>query len=225
MYNKIKDIPINERPKEKVVKDGVESLNNYELLGIILNSGTKDKSAIELGKEVLFSLTDFNHLKELTIYELMNIKGIGLNKAINLIAVIEFGKRLFLGNNIVNDISFLNPKEIFLFLKPKMVLNQECFVVLFLDSKCKLKFYKTLFIGSLSKSLVHPREIFKWACKVSAMGIIVAHNHPSGDPTPSKFDIDFTIQLYECSKLMQIELLDHIIVGNTYYSFKEKGYF
>ena len=164
-------------------------------------------------------------LNEITVEELMSINGIGESKAIQILASIELGKRIAKAKHVKLD-SILSPSDCVSFLSAEMKhLTQEHFVVLFLDTKNYIIGKKTIFIGSLNKAIVHPREVFKEAIKRSSASVICAHNHPSGDPTPSQQDIQLTHRLYEAGELIGIKLLDHLIIGDEQFtSLKEKGY-
>ena len=193
---------------------------------IILKSGTKKYSVKEISNNLINYSKGINNLKNMTINKLINIPGIGRIKAIELMAIIELSKRINEEELIKDIITCTNPKNIidyfnYLF-KDK---EQEEFYVLYLNNKKKYIDKIKLFIGSINKSIVHPREIFKNAYLLSASFIICIHNHPSGDATPSNEDIEFTKKLYNISNIHAIYLLDHIIIGNNnYYSFFEDNH-
>ena len=220
----IKDIPINERPRERLVRYGAKNLSNEELISIILKTGTKEISVKELSTSILSKYNDISNLKDLEINSLMNIKGIGKVKAIELIAAIELGRRVYLDKNI-EETKIKGSVDVYNYfndlLKNK---KQEHFYALYLDNKKKVISKKLLYVGTINGSVAHPREIFKMAYLVSASFIICVHNHPSGDPHPSNEDIVFTNNLIEIGKLNNIPILDHIVIGNNcYYSFFEEG--
>lgn len=220
----IKDIPISERPRERLVRYGVKNLSNEELISIILKTGTKEISVKQLSTRILSKYNDISNLKDLEINTLMNIKGIGKVKAIELIAAIELGRRVYLDKNI-EETKIKGSEDVYNYfndlLKDK---KQEHFYTLYLDNKKKVISKKLLYVGTINGSVAHPREIFKQAYLVSASFIICVHNHPSGDPTPSKEDVIFTNNLIEIGKLNNIPILDHIVIGNNcYYSFFEEG--
>ena len=219
----IKDIPQDERPRERLFRVGASNLSNEELLSIILKTGTKDKSVKILSLELLKKIESVDRLKDISINTLTSIKGIGKTKASFLVASIELGRRIFINNNTSSTISLTNPKSIYLYMKDIFYdKNQECFYCLYFDSKQKLIDKKLLFIGTINKSIVHPREIFKYAYLLSSSTIICIHNHPSGDVTPSKDDITLTNALVEIGYLQNIPIIDHIIIGkDNYYSFNE----
>ena len=218
----IKDIKKEERPRERLIQYGVESLSNEELLSIILKTGTKDYSVKTLAKLVLKEINDISSLKDMTINKLMSIKGIGKVKAIEILAALELGKRVYyLKKN--NDIILNNTTKVFEYFRYMLMYErQENFIAVYLDTKSRIISYKILFKGTLNTSCVHPREIFKYAFLESAYSIIVIHNHPSGEVDPSIQDIELTNKLFEISMVMGIPIIDHIIVGKEkYYSFYE----
>lgn len=221
----IKDIPTEDRPRERLLSLGSSHLSNQEILAILLGSGTKDESVMDLSNRVLMHFEGIKLLSDATIEELTAIKGIGPAKGVLILAAIEMGKRM----------SEYKPSERYIIRSPEdganfvmeemRTLSQEHFVVLFLNTKNQIIHRQTVFIGSLNASIVHPREVFREAVKRSAASIICAHNHPSGDPTPSQEDIHVTRRLVESGKMIGIELLDHLIIGDRkFVSLKEKGY-
>lgn len=220
----IKDIPISERPRERLMEYGVDSLSNEELLSIILKTGTKNNSVKKLSINILQKYNNITNLKDININDIMKINGIGKVKAIELIASIELGKRVYT-NAYKEKIKISNSYDIYTYFKTKLKdKKQEHFYVLYLDNKNKIIENKLLYVGTINKSVVHPREIFKNAYLNSASYIVCIHNHPSGDPHPSKEDILLTKNLKEIGKLNNIPILDHIIIGDvSYYSFFEEG--
>ncbi|NEY71797.1 RadC family protein [Bacillus mesophilus] len=221
----IRDFPQNERPRERLIQDGPTSLSNHELLAILLRTGSKQESVIQLANKLLNQFEGLRLLKDATIEELSNIKGIGETKAIQILAALELGRRV--GRLQYEDRFVIrSPEDGANYMMEELrFLSQEHFVCLYLNTKNQVLHRKTIFIGSLNASIVHPREVFKEAFKRSAASIICLHNHPSGDPTPSKEDIEVTKRLSECGKIIGIELLDHLIIGDQkYVSLKEKGY-
>lgn len=218
----IKEIPIKERPRERLIYGGADQLSNEELLAILLKTGTKDTNAKVLSNILLKKLEKLENLKYCSYQNLSSMKGIGAAKACTLLAAVELGKRIQRPQHILFQ-KFQNPLQIANYYQEKLgAYQQECFLCIYLDSAKKMVKEKILFIGTLNRSLVHPREIFKEAFQVSAHSIICLHNHPSGEVTPSKEDIVFTDHLVEIGKLMGIEVIDHIIVGkDKYYSFYE----
>ncbi|RLL47959.1 JAB domain-containing protein [Oceanobacillus piezotolerans] len=221
----MKDVPKEDRPRERLLNAGSSHLSNQEILAILLGSGTKEESVMELSNRILMHFEGLHLLRDATIEELVAIKGIGIAKGVLILSAIEFGKRM----------NQYRPNERYIIRSPDdgadyimeemRTLKQEHFIVLFLNTKNQVIHRQTIFIGSLNASIVHPREVFREAVKRSAASIIVAHNHPSGDPSPSQEDIHVTRRLLESGKLIGIELLDHLIIGDRkFVSLKEKGY-
>ncbi len=223
----IKDMPNNARPREKLVALGAEQLNDHELLAIILGSGTRETSALELANQILDTYHGLRHLQDTTLEELVLLKGIGKAKAATVKAAIEIGRRI--ARDIETKDFIRSPEDVqeyaeAVLIQEMRVYDREHFLVLYLDRKGGVITKESVSIGGLHSSIVHPREVFKTAVKRSAASIILAHNHPSGDPTPSRQDIEITRRLVEASRIMGIEVLDHVIIGEqTYCSFKEKG--
>ncbi len=221
----IKDIPTSERPRERLLEFGKENLSNEDLLAIILKTGTKNLSAKDLSIKLMATVNDFFRLKDISYNQLIDIKGIGSAKAIEFLATIELGKRLYIQNNSFNNIQVKNSKDIFNYIKSYIIdKKQEYFFGIYLDTKKKIIGKKLLFIGSLNRSVVHPREIFKEAYLLSASSLVCVHNHPSGDVKPSIEDKEITIIIKKISVIQGIELVDHVIVSESnYFSFYENG--
>ena len=220
MNTLIKDIPILDRPRERFIKYGVINLSNEELLSIVLKTGYKGYSVKDISNNILKEIKDITDLKELTINKLIRINGIGEVKAITLLSAIELGRRVYSNkNNVI--IKLNNSKEIYNYIKDKLIYKkQEYFYCLYLDITNKLIEDKLLFIGTLNKANIHPREIFKYAYINDSTKIILIHNHPSNNVIPSKEDIILTKNITDIAKIHNIKVLDHIIVGlNNYYSF------
>lgn len=221
----IRDVPADDRPRERLLQNGAGQLSNRELLAILLGSGTRSESVMVLSNRVLSQFDGLKLLNEATIEELTAIKGIGKAKGVLILAALELGKRL---NQYRPDerIAIRSPEDGANYVMEEMrQLKQEHFVALFLDTKNQVIHRQTIFIGSLNASIVHPREIFREAVRRSAASVICFHNHPSGDPAPSNEDIQVTKRLCEAGKMMGIEVLDHIIIGDRcFVSLKEKGY-
>ncbi len=201
---KIKDLPKNERPREKMLRYGAEYLSNSELLALILRTGTKEDSVLNLCDRLL--------------------KGIGEVKATQVLALAELATRF---NSFKSGEEHIvsSPKDVSNYMMRQMKgLKKEYFKLIMLNTKNIIISVKDISIGNLNSSIVHPREVFIEAIKLSSASVILCHNHPSGDPTPSKEDILITKRLKECGTLLGIEVLDHIIIGNeAYISLKEKG--
>ncbi|MGW7976049.1 JAB domain-containing protein [Staphylococcus xylosus] len=223
---KIKELANNQKPRERLLNNGPAHLSDGELLAILINTGRKGFSSLDIANELLKSVESLKQLKALSINDLNKVKGIGLYKALILKAAFELGERMHSGS-LDEKIQITSPQDVANFMMGKMEhLTQEKFIVLFLNSKNVVIKQKTIFIGTLNSSIVHPREIFSEAIKCASNAIVVLHNHPSGDTTPSKEDIRTTNRLRECGEILGIDLLDHIIIGDhTYMSMVEDGYF
>lgn len=221
MSYKIKEIPEEERPRERLKQLGVENLSNKELLAIILKTGTKNKNATDLAIDILKEYNLYE-LKQASLNNLIKINGIGEVKAIEILAAIELGKRMSSSERIKLK-KLATPEDIWKSIKYLFTdKKQEYFYAFYFNTKKELIDKKLLFIGTLNESVVHPREIFKEAYRLSASCIVCAHNHPSNDIMPSKADIYFTEQIIKIGKIQGIPVLDHIIIGeNDYYSFYE----
>jgi DNA repair protein RadC len=207
----IKEMPLNERPRERLVDYGAAQLRDYELLAIVLRTGTKNLSVLELAKTILYEHGGLKELQDKTVDELSQIVGIGPTKAIVLLATFELGKRIL--STWSETIKIASKKDVFDLLHHEMGdLKQEVLVALYLDTKSHLIQKKEIFVGGLNQSLIHPREIFKYAVKCSAFQVVLAHNHPSGDPEPSVQDLDITKKMIEAGVMMQIPIVDHVIV-------------
>ena len=219
-----KSIPDDDKPRERLYNYGSENLSNEELISIILKTGNREYSVKEVSLKLLEILGDITKLKDIGISSLMNIPGIGKVKATELKAAIELGKRVYTSNNN-KKVKLNNALSIYNYFKNIIGdKKQEYFYVVYLDTKGNYLDKKCLFIGTINTSMIHPREIFKEAYLLSASGIICIHNHPSGDPSPSREDIIMTMKIKEISIMHGINLLDHVIVGNdSYYSFYDNG--
>lgn len=213
-----------EKPREKAMLCGLDQLSDTELLALIIESGTKNCSAFELSMKILSMCHSIRGLNELSFSELTSLPGIKKAKALRLLACVELARRMQSGTKKTTLIS--HSKDVFLYFENRYLNEkQEHFIALYLDTKHHVIREKIIFIGSLDASLVHPREVFKEAIHRSASCLIVAHNHPSGDSTPSKADIEITNILVRTGKIMQIPILDHIILGDKcYFSFREAGF-
>lgn len=227
-YNKkytIKDIPISERPREKLFNYGPESLSNAELIALIIRTGHGDATALDIANDIInLDERGIAYLADITYEELTEIKGIGICKATQILAVMEIGKRIkrigyhdkvkitspdVLANIVMDDMRFL---------------NKEHFKIALLDTKNHVLGIEDISVGTLNASIVHPRDVFNVAIKRSCNSIILIHNHPSGDVEPSNEDINITRRLVDGGNLLGITILDHIIIGdNKYLSFKQKN--
>jgi len=216
----IKDLPRVERPRERLIQYGPEKLSHGELLAILLRSGKKGENVLELAHRIIKSF-GIRELPGLTVNDLKDYPGLGPAKACGIVACFELGKRLLRDKKTQ---IYLTPKDVWEELKDVRNHKKEHFITLYLDSRNQEMKREIISIGSLNANVVHPREVFEPAVRNYAAHIIVAHNHPSGEPDPSKDDIEITRRLVEAGKILGIEVLDHIIVArNGFMSFKEKG--
>lgn len=220
---KIKSLPEEERPREKLIKYGPGKLTNSELLAIILRIGSKRESVIELANK-LFTKYNVKTLSRLKLSTLKKEFGIGEVKSCEILACFELGRRLLAFKEDKKQL-ILNAKDLVKIIIPEMnTLEKEHFKGIYLDSRMRIIKQENIFVGSLNESVVHPRDIFKIALEENAAALILAHNHPSGDSSPSSFDIKMTKELVKSGKMLGIPVLDHVIIGGkTYFSFKEKG--
>ncbi|MGI6392533.1 MAG: RadC family protein [Candidatus Izemoplasmatales bacterium] len=212
----IKDLPKQERPRERLVKYGVSALSIQELIAIVIRTGSRSFSALDLAREIVGLGGTLAELQDKTVTELAAIKGMGLAKAVTLLAAIELGRRVTDYHAEREHIG--SPTDVYQLLKGELTgLKQEVLYALYLDLKMNLIAAKKIYVGSLNQSLIHPREVFKYAVKHSAYQLILVHNHPSGDPAPSEEDIAITKKFIEIGELMQIRVADHIVVGDGRY--------
>ncbi|QXM07460.1 RadC family protein [Crassaminicella indica] len=213
----------SERPREKLIRSGVKNLSNAELLAILIRTGTKEISAIDLSQRILSAREDgLRYLADCTIEELSNLKGIGKTKACQIVAAVELGKRLSMSISKAK-FSVQSPKDVAnIFMEEMRYYKKEYFKSVLLNTKNEIISIEDVSIGSLNSSLVHPREVFVGPIRKSASSIILIHNHPSGNPKPSNEDIKITKRLMEVGKIIGIEVLDHIIIGDgKFISLKE----
>ena len=220
---KVMDLPENERPRERLLRYGTDSLSNGELLAIILRTGTKKENVISLSSRILKQCRGLNGLLNMDQNDLIGISGIGIAKTAEILALAEISKR-FKSFRSGDDYKITTPKDAAdLVMESMRFLKQEYLKIIMLNTKNIVISVKDVSIGSLNSSIVHPREVFCEAVKKSCASLIVCHNHPSGDPSPSNEDISVTHRLSECGKLLGIEVIDHIIIGDgVYISLKEK---
>lgn len=221
---KIMDLPQNERPRERLIRYGAEVLSNSELLAIILRTGTKKENIVNLSNRILKESGGLNGLLSMNCEEFMSLKGIGTAKAAQLLAIGELSKRFKTFKSGDSYIIKQPSDAANLVMEDMRCLKKEHLRIIMLNTKNFVMAVKDISIGSINSSIVHPREVFSEAIRKNSASIIICHNHPSGDPTPSGEDIKVTQRLKECSKLLGIDLLDHIIIGNgAYISLKEKS--
>lgn len=221
---KIKEMSLDQRPREKALRFGLESLSDLELVALILQSGHKNRSVFEIANDVLKESEDLSKLGSMHVNTLMEIDGIREVKALQLLSSVELARRIKKAKVYHSEI--LKPEDVIDWFEYEFGdMNQECFVALYLDTQGKLISHRVLFKGTLNESTVHPRDVFKEAFLQNANSVLIAHNHPSGNCRPSRNDIEVTLQMVKVAKTMGVSLVDHIIVGsNSYYSFKEHQY-
>lgn len=228
----LKDLPPEERPQERLERLGAHSLADRELLAMIIRSGTKQFDVLALADELLMKAGSLSGLLRWDTSDFKRIKGIGKVKALQLSTQVEIAKRMIMGERNLEMI-LDEPQKVWDYLFPEVRSDSvEKVWVLCLDRKNKLIFAESVTSGTATSSLVHPREVFRPAIRCAASAIILAHNHPSGDPTPSRADMKVTQNIKEASKAVDIELLDHVILGEPehcpnqlgYYSFSDSGF-
>ena len=223
---KIKERPLDERPRERMLNVGPQALNASELLAILMRTGSSERSVLSLADHLVHTFKGLRGVASASIEELCSVKGIGEVKAIEIMAAVEMGRRISVLSQEERP-AVRSPQDVANLLMSEMRdLKKEHLKSVLLDVKNRVQKIVTVSIGTLDSSLVHPREVFKDAILASAASIIIAHNHPSGDPTPSKEDIAVTLRLHEVGTVMGIELLDHVIIGdNRWVSLKERKVF
>jgi DNA repair protein RadC len=221
----IKQLPEDERPRERLIRGGEDIVSNAELLGILIGGGTIEETAVDLGRRLLQEYGTLRELGTKTIAEMRRVRGIGPARAAQLKAAFEIAKRLMAEGALDHGRQFCSSRAIFESCHSEMRdIRKEVFKAMLFDSKNHL--IKTVQIseGSLTSSLVHPREVYSPAIRESASAVVFIHNHPSGDPTPSKEDIRLTARLKEVGEMVGIRVLDHIVIGEgRYYSFVDEG--
>ena len=227
-YQSIKKWPEDERPRERLLRFGADELSTAQLLAIILRTGGRNKSALELAREILVKFNNLKEIEDASIAEFSELKGIGAAKIAQIKAAFELGKRLIANEkrNTSQQPCFKNSGQVYTYYMPKFYgLKKEKFLCTLLDTKNRVFKETTVSEGTLTSSLVHPREVFRYAIKEAAASVLFVHNHPSGDPSPSRDDIDITKRLIETGKIIGINVLDHIIIGDgRYLSLIESGY-
>ena len=224
----MKDIPTDERPYEKCLKEGAQNLSDAELLSVIIRTGNREENSLALAQKILalnYPKKGILGLLHLSMQELMQIKGIGRVKGAQLLCIGELSKRIWKKNSHLSEISFHNPLDIVnYYVEDMRHREQELVYVMLLNTKGFLIRDVMISQGTVNASVVSPREIFIEAVKHHAVSLVLIHNHPSGDPAPSREDIRLTKRVKEAGDLLGIRLLDHIIIGdNCYISLKERG--
>ncbi len=217
-------VPVVDRPREKLARAGVEALGDNELVALVIGAGTRARGALMVAQDVLAAANGLAGLIKLSTDELERVSGIGVSRAARVLAAVELGRRS-LTRETPDRPRFLTPQAAAYYLMPRFAGAQvERFGVMLLDQKQRLIRTAVISIGTVDSSVAHPREVFRAAAVASAASVVVFHNHPSGDPTPSTTDRFVTRRLEQAGELMGIELGDHIILGDgTYFSFKEES--
>jgi DNA repair protein RadC len=219
----IKQLPPELRPRERLLTAGPSALSDGELLGLLFGIGSREKTAVELAGEVISAAGGLHGLYDVSVHELTEVNGIGEAKACIILAALELGRRIGQVRNPGRPV-ISSPADVDRLLRGRISnLDRENFVVVLLNTKNEVTDTPLVSVGTLSASLVHPREVFKPAIRASAASVILAHNHPSGEVEPSREDREVTKRLKESAKILGIEVLDHVIVGDGYYSMKEHG--
>jgi len=225
---KIRELPQDDRPREKLIARGADALTNAELIAILLRTGLVGANAVEVAGHLLQRYQSLSGLSRCTLDELSSIPGIGPAKAMQLVATFKLGQRL--AKETYAQMKIDTPELVYELLAPEMrALHKESLRVILLDTRYHMLRIESISLGSVNESIAHPRDVFRPAIISSAYAVIVVHNHPSGDPSPSQSDHSLTRRLAEAAELLQIKLLDHIIIGAPaegrppYFSFKEAG--
>ena len=217
----LKKMPEDIRPRERLLQKGAVALNSSELLAILLGTGNKKETAVDMANRLLHHCGGLKALANISIEELSSFKGIGLAKSAQIKAAIELGHRIYKEVNIAKP-KITNPLDVVDLVMDMQFLEKEHFRLISLNTKNHVVGIDDIFIGSLNSSIVHPREVFKKALEKNAASVILVHNHPSGDPEPSRDDIQATGRLVKAGEILGVEVLDHIIIGtNRYKSLKE----
>jgi len=220
----VKELPPDDRPREKLLLRGAQNLSDAELVAILLRTGKKGNSVLEIAMELINSEGNLAMLATKSVDSLQKISGIGKDKAATLAAAFEISRRILSQSKWLSKRKVTSPQEIAdIFIPMLRDDNKEKFIVVCLNSANKIIKYETISIGNLNSSIVHPREIFKVAIDCSSASIILIHNHPSGNPEPSNEDISITKKIVDSGKIMDIPVFDHLIIaGESYTSFVEK---
>lgn len=229
---RLKDQPVSERPRERLVERGADALSHAELIAILLRTGLKGANAVEIGRQLLQKFGTLQALARASVEDLRSVKGIGRDKAVTLLAAFALARKM--AEELQRESPVLdNPENVVRLLREKnLVRNVETLQVLLLNTRRRLIRVAEITDGTLDTLLVHPREVFKAAIAANAAAVVLAHNHPSGDPTPSEADIKVTRDLIRAGQLLKIDVLDHVIIGRStaerpkdYASLRELGYF
>lgn len=229
---RLKDQPVSERPRERLVERGADALSHAELIAILLRTGLKGANAVEIGRQLVQKFGTLQALAQASVEDLRTVKGIGRDKAVTLMAAFALARKM--AEELQRESPVLdNPENVVRLLREKnLVKNVETLQVLLLNTRRRLIRVAEITEGTLDTLLVHPREVFKAAIAANAAAVVLVHNHPSGDPTPSEADIKVTRDLIRAGQLLKIDVLDHVIIGRAtperpkdYSSLRELGYF
>ena len=229
---RLKDQPVSERPRERLIERGADALSHAELIAILLRTGLKGANAVEIGRQLVQKFVTLQALAQASVEDLRSIKGIGRDKAVTLMAAFALARKM--AEELQRESPVLdNPENVVRLLREKnLVKNVETLQVLLLNTRRRLIRVAEIADGTLDTLLVHPREVFKAAIAANAAAVVLVHNHPSGDPTPSEADIKVTRDLIRAGQLLKIDVLDHVIIGHAtperpkdYASLRELGYF
>jgi DNA repair protein RadC len=219
----IKQLPPELRPRERLLAAGPSALSDAELLGLLLGIGNREKTSVELAGEVISEAGSLYGLFDSSVHELVEINGVGEAKACIVLAAVELAKRIGMGRNPARPV-VSSPADVDGLLRGRIAnLDRENFVAVLLNIKNEVIEVTTVSVGTLSSALIHPREVFKPAIRASAASVVLAHNHPSGKVEPSREDREVTGRLAKAAEIVGIEVLDHVIVGDGYFSMKEHG--
>lgn len=229
---RLKDQPVSERPRERLVELGADALSHAELIAILLRTGLKGANAVEIGRQLLQKFGTLQALAQASVEDLRSVKGIGRDKAVTLMAAFALARKM--AEELQRESPVLdNPENVVRLLREQNLVKQvETLQVLLLNTRRRLIRVAEITDGTLDTILVHPREVFKTAIAANAAAVVLAHNHPSGDPTPSEADIKVTRDLIRAGQLLKIDVLDHVVIGRAtperpkdYASLRELGYF
>jgi DNA repair protein RadC len=229
---RIRDLPLNERPRERLIAQGAGALKNSELIAILLRTGLKGTSAIQVAEQLLNKFQTLDNLSRASIEDLQLVKGVGRDKAVALKSAFTLARRMAMEMRQESPTLDCPERIADLLREENRAYDVENFQVVLLNTRRRLIRVETISQGTLDTILVHPREVFKSAIAANAAAVVLAHNHPSGDPTPSEADIKVTRDLIRAGQLLKIEVLDHVIIGRAtqerprdFVSLRELGYF
>jgi DNA repair protein RadC len=229
---RLKDQPVSQRPRERLAALGADALSHAELIAILLRTGLKGANAVQVGQQLLNQFGSLQSLAKASVTDLQKVKGIGRDKAVTLMAAFALARQM--AKELQDESPLLdNPENVAALLRAKnLVKNVETLQVLCLNTRRRLIRVDEVIDGTIDTLLVHPREVFKFAISANAAAVVLAHNHPSGDPTPSEADIKVTRDLIRAGQLLKIEVVDHVIIGRAtperqkdFVSLRELGYF